>query len=99
MRPGPGATGKPRRQGAVDGAAVDGFTREESRRLREEERTVPVGPPECPRCGSTIAPHPVEPRGDVAYVRRRVILVCSRCGRRAVVDRAPGRPRPGSAGE
>jgi hypothetical protein len=43
--------------------------------------------PLCPHCGSPMAVVPVPPRADVAYVRDRVLLLCSSCSFRAAVDR------------
>lgn len=43
--------------------------------------------PRCPVCGEPLAGSIVEPPESVAYVRRRVLLVCPRCGRSAAFDR------------
>lgn len=41
----------------------------------------------CPRCGDGMELQAVPPRPDVAYVRDRLLLVCSGCGRSLVMDR------------
>lgn len=43
----------------------------------------------CPACGHALASHEVRPRRDVAYVRRRLLLVCPGCKRAATVDVGP----------
>lgn len=45
------------------------------------------GAPTCPRCGGTMVERDVPPREGVAYVRRRIWLVCEGCRRSFVVDR------------
>jgi hypothetical protein len=42
--------------------------------------------PSCPDCLIPLSPQVIHPRSDVAYVRRRVILLCQRCRRSAVVE-------------
>jgi hypothetical protein len=37
--------------------------------------------PPCPACGAPLALHPVETPPEVAYVRKRILLVCPRCHR------------------
>lgn len=50
-------------------------------------------PVPCPACGATMVRRPIEPSADVAYVRRRVWLICPSCKRSASVDvRAAGPP-------
>lgn len=74
---------------------VDNFTPEEEGNL--ERRAGDPDPPACPRCGSPMVRRRVSPRKDVSYVRRRILLVCSGCGRSAAVDvtrRAPEGERP-----
>ncbi len=46
-----------------------------------------AGPLSCPRCGGGLDARKVPPRGDVAYVRDRILLVCNGCGRSLVLDR------------
>jgi hypothetical protein len=61
------------------------FTRSEEHELRQ---TIAVGaPPQCPRCGVCLLSQRVEPRPDVAYVRRRTWWFCRDCRRGLVVDR------------
>jgi hypothetical protein len=43
--------------------------------------------PTCPVCGILLSPQSVPPHPDVSYVRRRVILVCQKCGGNAAVER------------
>ncbi|MBT8398120.1 MAG: hypothetical protein HKO65_09675 [Gemmatimonadetes bacterium] len=40
----------------------------------------------CPRCRAAFRTTPIPPRGDVAYVRTRVLVECDRCGLRAALD-------------
>lgn len=42
---------------------------------------------ECPRCTSRLLSQSFGPRSDVAYVRDRVLLFCTSCDLRAVIDR------------
>lgn len=42
--------------------------------------------PRCPRCGGACAVIQARPRDDVAYVRNRVVVRCSRCGRSCGAD-------------
>ncbi|HET9947905.1 MAG TPA: hypothetical protein VFQ22_03150 [Longimicrobiales bacterium] len=48
-------------------------------------------PLHCPVCSARLDEWPVPPRPDVSYVRDRLLLVCSSCGRSATLDR-PRRP-------
>lgn len=50
-------------------------------------------PPRCPRCDVALDPAPVPPRGDVAYVRSRVVLVCRNCRRTVSVELRDRRDR------
>lgn len=58
---------------------------------REEDRIVEAlragRRPSCPRCEARLTEKDVPARDDVAYVRRRLWLVCGGCGRSFVVDR------------
>jgi hypothetical protein len=40
----------------------------------------------CPACGSDVTATPVDPPAGVAYVRRRVLVICPRCRRSAGLD-------------
>jgi hypothetical protein len=42
--------------------------------------------PHCPECGTPLAAHPIGPRADLPYVRRRVLLICPTCRRSAALD-------------
>jgi hypothetical protein len=53
-------------------------------------------PPRCPTCDVVLDPAPVPPRGDVAYVRSRVLLLCRTCRRSVSVERRDRRPGAGS---
>jgi hypothetical protein len=44
----------------------------------------------CPACGAQLSVAAVQPPGAVAYVRRRVWVLCPACRRTASLDR--GRP-------
>jgi hypothetical protein len=47
----------------------------------------------CPACGTPLTRHAVEPRAELPYVRRRVVVICSACRRSAALDvTADGRP-------
>ncbi|MFW6079948.1 MAG: hypothetical protein ACODAE_10020 [Gemmatimonadota bacterium] len=49
--------------------------------------------PSCPACGTPLARRAVDPRREVAYVRRRIWLICPGCKRSAAVDvRGDARP-------
>jgi hypothetical protein len=43
--------------------------------------------PLCPVCGERLTGSAVDPPESVAYVRRRLLLVCPGCGRSAAFDR------------
>ena len=43
--------------------------------------------PSCPECAAPLDERAVPPRGDVSYVRDRILLVCPSCHRTAVIDR------------
>jgi uncharacterized protein with PIN domain len=51
--------------------------------------------PPCPACGAALARHDIEAKPELAYVRRRALLICPGCRRSATVElpRGPGRPR------
>lgn len=68
-----------------------GFTNEERARI---EATLGRGEaPVCPACGGALARSAVPVPPAVAYVRQRVLFVCSECGRGGALDvRADGRP-------
>lgn len=40
----------------------------------------------CPVCGATLARREVSPSPALAYVRRRVLLICPSCKRSAAID-------------
>lgn len=74
---------------AADPAAImhgmaEGYTREQraalERAVREREAL------RCPACGERVVESRVAPRADVAYVRRRIWLLCSGCRRSASLD-------------
>ena len=44
----------------------------------------------CPACGAAVARHDVAPGRELAYVRRRVLLICPSCRRSVALD-VPGR--------
>lgn len=44
------------------------------------------GTPACPACGGALARHDVAPKRELPYVRRRLLLICTRCKRSASVD-------------
>jgi len=62
----------------------DNFTVEEERALR---RGLTRGEkPACPRCGGALDLTHISPRRAVAYVRERVLIQCSACKLKVVVD-------------
>jgi hypothetical protein len=71
------------------------FSAEERRALEEalaaQERLL------CPACGAQLTQQRVAPTTSVAYVRRRVLVICPSCRRSAGVDdrRKRSRPQPG----
>jgi hypothetical protein len=67
--------------------SAGGYSAAERRTLAEAARR--GEPLACPNCGHALASHEVRPRRDVAYVRRRLLLVCPGCKRAAAVDIEP----------
>jgi uncharacterized protein with PIN domain len=45
--------------------------------------------PRCPYCGVPLTQQRVEPGAEVAYVRRRVWVLCPECRRTASLDAPP----------
>ncbi|MGW8265451.1 MAG: hypothetical protein ACWGSQ_03735 [Longimicrobiales bacterium] len=64
---------------------ADNFTVAEERSLRRA--ILREGDPPCPRCGGRLDLTRVPPRPEVAYVRDRVLIQCSSCKLKGVVDR------------
>jgi hypothetical protein len=62
----------------------DAFTAEERRAIGAGIEQ--GGDLRCPACGAALAATAVEPPAEVAYVRRRVLVVCAGCRRSASVD-------------
>ncbi|HSJ15244.1 MAG TPA: hypothetical protein VK939_12560 [Longimicrobiales bacterium] len=59
---------------------------------RELQRAAAADAPlTCPACGGTVSRSRVDPPPGVAYVRRRLLLVCAGCRRSAAIDLPPGR--------
>jgi len=56
-------------------------------RKRIEDALRAGDPPHCPVCDEPLARNPVTPPDEVAYVRRRILLVCPGCGCSAAFDR------------
>lgn len=69
-----------------------GFGRRE-RDLLLDEIKGGAARPSCPRCGGACAVIRTDPRSDLSYVRRRIVVRCSRCLRScgAEVDSPLGR--------
>lgn len=61
------------------------FSAEEERQLGEQ--LAQDSQPSCPRCEGVLNLTPVGPRPDVAYVRNRLLIQCSACKLKGVVDR------------
>jgi hypothetical protein len=78
------------------GRAAGGFSRQHSAAIRASWAA--GDPPECPVCSLPLDPAGVPPRGDVAYVRRRVLLVCRGCRKSVAVERRDHGRRRGEDG-
>jgi hypothetical protein len=78
-----------------NGVIMESMSETYSREQRGEiERSVRAGrSADCPACGERLVESHVPLRRDVAYVRRRMLLLCPGCRRSASVDlTAGGRP-------
>lgn len=54
---------------------------------RDLEHALSAGRPlTCPHCGIALSRQDVEPTPEVAYVRRRVWVICPQCRRTAGLD-------------
>jgi hypothetical protein len=61
-----------------------------ARERRALSRALAAGEaPPCPACDTALDVRPVDPPAEVAYVRRRVWVLCPGCGRTAAVDIRP----------
>jgi uncharacterized protein with PIN domain len=63
---------------------ADGWDATERRALQQV--AFDGGALRCPRCGTELTQQPVEPGGAVAYVRRRILVICPECRRSAGLD-------------
>lgn len=70
---------------SADNPFTDAETHELARAL------VSGAPLTCPHCAIPLDRRSVPPRPDVSYVRDRVLVVCSKCHRNAVLDRREAR--------
>jgi hypothetical protein len=62
----------------------EGFDAAQRRLLADAlERADPLA---CPACGATLARTAITPEPGLAYVRRRVWLICPACKRSATLD-------------
>lgn len=66
-------------------ANMDGFTARQKRRLMDQVAKGGTSP-RCPRCQGPCAVIRTGPRSDVAYVRDRVLVRCSRCMRSCAIE-------------
>lgn len=57
-----------------------------AQRRQLEEKLNRGEPLRCPACGGTMTEQKVEPPAGVAYVRRRVWVLCPGCRRTASLD-------------
>lgn len=64
---------------------ADNFTVDEERSLLQMFRRKET--PSCPRCGGGLDLTHIPPKPEVAYVRDRVLIQCSHCRLKGVVDR------------
>lgn len=64
---------------------MDGFSARHKRQLMDQVADG-KGSPRCPRCQGPCAVIHTGPRSDVAYVRDRVLVRCSRCLRSCAVE-------------
>ncbi|MGH7504793.1 MAG: hypothetical protein ACRELX_04050, partial [Longimicrobiales bacterium] len=71
-------------------AMAEAYTREQRQRLSDAVRAGEALV--CPACGERVVKRAVEPRDDVSYVRRRVLLLCTACRRSVSVDVSAGGP-------
>ncbi len=63
-------------------------------RLELLRQVAPGAPgPVCPRCGSSCTVIRTGPRGDVSYVRDRVVVRCAPCRRSVVAEAERMEPR------
>lgn len=80
----------------MDPHGKDPQPRREERNYTREERAALAAavarraPLRCPVCGAAVIPGAVIPSLEVPYVRRRLLLVCSGCGRSAAVENTGG---------
>ncbi|MDE2784339.1 MAG: hypothetical protein OXK77_15400 [Gemmatimonadota bacterium] len=64
---------------------MDAFTARQKRHLLDQVADG-IASPRCPRCRGPCAVIHTGPRGDVAYVRDRVLVRCSRCLRSCAIE-------------
>lgn len=65
-----------------------GYDDAERRRIAEDIRA--GGEPTCPSCGGSLSVTAVAVAPSVPYVRRRLLVVCASCRRRASIDAPAG---------
>jgi hypothetical protein len=90
-----GARARRLERAAADGRAImdamaEGYTREHRHALDQAVRKGEAL--RCPVCGERVVESRVDPRADVAYVRRRIWLLCSGCRRSTSLDVSAGGP-------
>ena len=64
---------------------MDGFSTRQKRHLMDQVAEG-MASPRCPRCEGPCAVIRTGPRSDVAYVRDRVLVRCSRCLRSCTIE-------------
>lgn len=77
-----------REGGAMMSVMPEGYTREQRNALEQAVRNGEEL--RCPACGERVMESRVGPRADVAYVRRRIWLLCSGCRRSTSLDVSAG---------
>lgn len=66
---------------------LDGYTRSEREQIAASINAQPDADAFCPRCGEKLKLTAVAADPAVAYVRKRVFVVCTGCHRSVAVDR------------
>jgi hypothetical protein len=68
----------------IEETMAEAYTRQQRQTLRAAVRAGAAV--NCPACGEKLAERNAPPRNDIAYVRRRIVLICTGCRRSASFD-------------